>query len=554
MIQVVVQVLFLPFSVLYYLIRQLVLPINFMLGTLSSNNFHRDHNLSPIQDEISDNLLEHDPSTSPLPHDFPQGMFIRIGPNQQFRPRGRHHWFDGDGMMHAVKIGCQSVRYTNKYVRTEKYNVEHQFGRSIVHGMLDCVNPIRYIDLLFMRIVYGVPFKNYEPNTANTSLTHHAGKCFASVENCLPYEIELPTLKTVGLKDLGPKYVESSFTAHPKLDAETGELIGFNYNAVRPYVSYHIFDKHGQLTHTTPISEAPRATMMHDFAITKNYTVFIFGSVVLDVYKAIAGIPFLDFKKGLPTQIAVVPRYYKDGVDKIHWFTCKPGHVFHIANAFEREDEIVMHCFRMEQFTVSLLPKENVAFDVVELGAVFYEYKMNLATGLVQENTMYFSNVDCPDSPPESMLGEFPVINSSYVGKPYQYCWVGRSPRTGQVSDAVVKLDVENLTYKEYYFGCENKRACEWTFVPSRDLDAKEDDGYVVNFLYNEKLNASTFEILNSSTLCKKSIVRFNCPRRVPYGFHGLFVRREEYEPISPLVISAGSPISPYEAGSLSPS
>ncbi|KAL0487591.1 hypothetical protein AKO1_000262 [Acrasis kona] len=517
-----------------------------MLGTISSDNFHRDHNLSPIQDEISDNLLEHDETTSNLPEDFPRGIFLRIGPNQQFRPRGRHHWFDGDGMIHAVTfLKNNTVRYTNKYVRTEKYNLEHLFGRSIIHGMLDCVNPIRHIDMLFMRLVYGVPIKNYQANTANTSIVYHAKSCYASVENCLPYEIELPTLRTIGLRDMGSKYTQSSFTAHPKVDVNTGELIGFNYNAVKPFLSYHIFDRFGTLVHTTPISEAPHATMMHDFAITKNYSLFIFGSVVLDVWRAVAGIPFLYFNKHLPTKIAIIKRYHQDGIDPIRWFTFKPGHVFHIANAYEDQNEIIMHCCRMDEFKLNLLPKKGASMDVVEAGAKFYEYKMNLASGESQERYLTFKNQDAKDAVPEVILCEFPIINSNRVGRPYQYCWVARTPRDGQVSDAIVKLNVKNCTYKEYYFGCENKRAGEWIHVPSERFDAKEDDGYTLNFLYNEKNNTSTLEILDSSTLCKDSIVRFNCPRRVPYGFHGAFVPEREYNPVRIESPTAGPPGSP---------
>ena len=32
------------------------------------------------------------------------GTFYRNGPNPQFAPRGNHHWFGGDGMIHAFHI------------------------------------------------------------------------------------------------------------------------------------------------------------------------------------------------------------------------------------------------------------------------------------------------------------------------------------------------------------------------------------------------------------------------------------------------------------------
>ena len=51
-----------------------------------------------------------------------RGTFFRIGPgrnkigNQKFG-----HWFDGDGMLHAVTFTEDGAIYRNKYVRTPKY-------------------------------------------------------------------------------------------------------------------------------------------------------------------------------------------------------------------------------------------------------------------------------------------------------------------------------------------------------------------------------------------------------------------------------------------------
>ena len=32
------------------------------------------------------------------------GTYYRNGPNPAFEPKGRYHWFDGDGMIHAVTL------------------------------------------------------------------------------------------------------------------------------------------------------------------------------------------------------------------------------------------------------------------------------------------------------------------------------------------------------------------------------------------------------------------------------------------------------------------
>jgi carotenoid cleavage dioxygenase len=38
-----------------------------------------------------------------IPADL-NGVYLRNGPNPRYQPEGRYHWFDGDGMVHAVHL------------------------------------------------------------------------------------------------------------------------------------------------------------------------------------------------------------------------------------------------------------------------------------------------------------------------------------------------------------------------------------------------------------------------------------------------------------------
>ena len=51
-----------------------------------------------------------------LPTDI-DGVYVRNGPNPQFAPIGRYHYFDGDGMLHAVHFDGGRATYRNRYVR-----------------------------------------------------------------------------------------------------------------------------------------------------------------------------------------------------------------------------------------------------------------------------------------------------------------------------------------------------------------------------------------------------------------------------------------------------
>lgn len=50
------------------------------------------------------------------------GIYVRNGPNPVVVPdNGRHHWFDGDGMLHATRIFNGKVQFCGKMTETPKY-------------------------------------------------------------------------------------------------------------------------------------------------------------------------------------------------------------------------------------------------------------------------------------------------------------------------------------------------------------------------------------------------------------------------------------------------
>ena len=53
------------------------------------------------------------------------GVYLRNGPNTKVMTESnRVHLFDGDGMVHAVKIKDGELHYSNKYVETKRMEDE----------------------------------------------------------------------------------------------------------------------------------------------------------------------------------------------------------------------------------------------------------------------------------------------------------------------------------------------------------------------------------------------------------------------------------------------
>ncbi len=168
-----------------------------------------DGNFAPVSDEITAENLQ---VIGQLPPEL-SGMFVRNGPNPQWTPIGKYHWFDGDGMLHGVRINNGKASYRDRYIQTKAWKIEQAAGKAIWSGFLEPPQ---------MDISHG-PSKN----TANTALVWHAGQLLALWEGGAPHAIKIPDLETVGEYTYDGKLV-SAFTAHPKVDPLTGEMMFFS--------------------------------------------------------------------------------------------------------------------------------------------------------------------------------------------------------------------------------------------------------------------------------------------------------------------------------------
>ena len=86
-------------------------------------------NLAPIPFESDAAFLKIE---GELPREL-NGTLYRNGPNPQFESPGAH-WFVGDGMLHAFHLENGRASYRNRWVRTAKWQAEHDAGRALFGG------------------------------------------------------------------------------------------------------------------------------------------------------------------------------------------------------------------------------------------------------------------------------------------------------------------------------------------------------------------------------------------------------------------------------------
>ena len=449
-------------------------------------NPYLDGNFAPVRQEITAQTLQ---VVGELPPDL-SGMFLRNGPNPQYSPLGQYHWFDGDGMLHGVRIHNGRAEYQNRYVRTKGWQIEHEAGKAIWSGLLEppqIDNP------------YGAT-----KNTANTALVWHAGQMLATWEGGAPYAIDLPTLDTVGEYTYNGK-LASSFTAHPKIDPMTGEMMFFSYSFAPPYLQYGVVSSKGELLRTVPI-ELPMAVMMHDFAITENYTIFMDLPLTFSQKRMQRGEPPLMFESNRPSRFGIVTRHGDNS--NIRWFETPACYVFHTLNAYEEGDEVVLIACRMNSTNVLMSESASALENSTPR---LHQWRFNLNTGTVSETKI------------DSIASDFPRINENFLGRQTRYGYAGRMAQGSMpLFDGVIKYDLnaDNSQIHEFESGCYGGEA---VFAPHPD-GKDEDEGWLITFVRNSKEETSELVVIDAQDVASEPVARVLIPQRVPYGFHGAWI------------------------------
>jgi carotenoid cleavage dioxygenase-like enzyme len=466
-------------------------------------------NFGPVREEVTAEDLK---VIGELPEGL-EGMFVRNGPNPQFDPIKGYHWFGGDGMLHGVRIKDGNVSYRNRYVQTERWRRENEAGRALwpstLGGPPDPDNPAG-------------------PNPANqgnTALVWHDGRLLALWEGGDPHHIALPGLETCGRYNYGGSLVHA-FTAHPKVDEKTGEMMFFGYNMLGmdmrtgqqvPFLQYSVASPQGEIVHTTPI-ELPVGVMMHDFAVTERYSIFMNLPLVFSMERAMKGENPLYFDRDRPSQFGLLPR--RASGDRVRWFESPACYVFHVLNAFEEGDEVVLDGCRMNSVDLGALdsrtalnPETKPLIDR-DSEQTLYRWRFNLATGDVKEGRL------------DDATGDFPRVNDFEVGYKTRFGYVARFDGSGMPqSDGVLKYDLEKETSRFHHHG-KQRYGGEAVFVPREGATA-EDDGWLMTYVYDHNSGDSEFVVINAQDVESEPVARVPLPQRVPYGFHGAWIPEE---------------------------
>lgn len=444
-----------------------------------------------------------------------QGTLFRNGPGLlDINGQRIHHPFDGDGMISRISFVNGRAHFRNRFVRTEGYVAEQKAGKILYRGVFGTQKSGGWLANIF-------DFKIKD--IANTNVIYWGGKLLALWEATEPHHLDPYTLETLGREYFnGVLSPGEAFSAHPRFDPSCNQdggapcLVNFS---IKPGLSttITIFELNlaGEIVRKQAHS-VPGFCFIHDFVITPNYCIFFQNPVTFNPIPLALGIraagECIQFQPHKPTQIIVIPRNPQVGQTKVKILEAQSGFVFHHANAFEVGNEIVIDSICYESLP-EVEPESDfrqVNFEA-NLPGQLWRFSLNLENETAQQKMV------------ESQCCEFPSINPAYVGRDYQYLYMGAAHnQTGNAPlQAILKLNLKSGE-RQLWSAAPRGFIGEPIFVPRPDAD-KEDDGWVLVLVYDAAHNRSDVVILDASDFNQGAVAKLHLKHHIPYGLHGNF-------------------------------
>lgn len=424
-----------------------------------------------------------------IPEDL-NGVLLRNGPNPQFDPVEKYHWFNGDGMIHAISLENGSARYYNRWIRTARFKLEKKYGRSLFAGGLTDKSLIEKV-------------KNTPNETANTNIVQYNRQLLALCEGDLPVSIQLSNLATIGNFTYNGQ-IKRYLSAHPRYDYKMKTLYTYSYIDPDQRLMYYAIDRNNKVIAKKSI-DWPYMCMVHDFVITENYIIFPLFPCLLSFERAMRGeSPFMWEGDRLASWFIVTD---KQG-NEVGRFETDPCYVYHFGNAFETNGGIVIDAMHSKQ--AALFPDRNGNIATRENAyANLARYTLNLKNKTLNINYLDHTPI------------EFPRFDERFNGRKYQHLYVGGRSDAAELFDRIVHYDLENNTKKMHFFGDDIPP--EPVFVPRSE---KEGDGYLLMTVYRNKEDRSDLVVLDAKNIESEPLATIKIPHRIPFGFHGNFINK----------------------------
>ena len=438
-----------------------------------------------------------------------RGFYYVNGP-ARFERGGRRykHWLDGDGMVCSLHFTGKGVRFTSRFIQTQKLKEEEAAG-------------------VFLFRTFGTAFPGdrlrrnlmLEP-PVNVSVYRCGETLLAFGEQTLPIELDPVTLETRGEFDFHGKLNEvSPFAAHAKFDPASGHMFNFgiSYSAQQPVLNIYEFDRAGnQLRRSRHPLELPHSN--HDFGLTSGHVVVFLSPLLMDFNRFLGeGVSVMESLRWEPergSRIFVAPRNPK--TEAAFAPPAGSGYCLHLINCYEEGRLLTVDILELEAPVYPEYQPIPDLFSTVSSGRPV-RYRIDLESRkLVERLPMEYDRT--PD---------FPAIDPGLVSRNYNDFWMlgisasgvrGRkffdqlahgSWQEGGVADLYQTPRGEYLGGEPVYAGRPDER----------------DEGVVIVEHLSAGAEEAAFLLFDASDVQRGPMARLPLRHRLHPGFHASFYR-----------------------------
>jgi carotenoid cleavage dioxygenase-like enzyme len=439
-----------------------------------------------------------------IPTDL-NGGFYRTGPDAQFPMRQGNIPFDGEGHVSLFRFKDGNAHFKSRFVRNERYVAQEQAGK-ILFPMYR--NP--YLD--------DPSVKGKSRGTHNTHIIHHNNRLLALKEDSPPAAMDLNTLETLdGVYRFDGQLDSQTFTAHPKLDSKTGNLIGFGYEAKghgTTDVNVFEYTPDGRKVWDVWV-KVPYVGMLHDFAVTENFVVLYVIPMMMDEEQMKRGGIHWSWWPGEPTYFGYFRRN-GDGKD-IRFIKGPERSATHVMGAFDDGKRVYVDVEMSESNPFPFMPMHDGSrWDPVRGTSYITRLSAELSKKTPKDYQM--------ERLYQNITGALPRQDDRYNTAPYRYGFLSCGFTEGsERGNGIARFDLQDRSYK-LWKAPEGLSLSEVCFAPKND-NAPEGVGYVMAVgTWAAEGNRADLFILDAERVQDGPIATVRMPTRIAGQVHGWWV------------------------------
>jgi carotenoid cleavage dioxygenase-like enzyme len=436
------------------------------------------------------------------------GTLVRNGPGRfEAGERRVNHWFDGLAMLRRYAFDDGTLRYSNRFLRTDAY-ADASEGRLTGQFGTDTRGWRRLFELVAS---LGAPTPT---DNANVHVARIDGEYVALTETPRRIAFDRRTLATRGEFTFDDDITEHLSAAHLVADPHREELVGFA-TAFGSTPQYHLYRlPRGSRTREIIASiDARGPAYVHDCSVTASHVIIVETPLVLSVLRALnplsqGAIDMLDWQPQRGTRVLVVDR---DTGELVADPALAPRFTFHHVNAYDDGRTIVLDVVEFPDGDIvdalALAKLDGAGFPAVP-DATLCRYRVDPRSNTVERTRLYDGGM------------EMPRVARSVVGRRHRFAYGQATDRTG--ANGLVKVDCETGTAREWW---ERSVYVEEPIPVTHPGADSEDDGVVLAPALDTERERTLLLVFDAATLTVQA--RAVLPHPEPFGFHGRFFRSE---------------------------